>query len=352
MSQFDDFENASGDSADEISVLKGHDFSRAADGLGDSGALAPVGSLSPISLDTRASDSGSRDFVVPNEQPAELFHSFSQPDAVLSTRIPHLGHLALLSAFLLFGFCCMGVLLAISLHFHLGGVNSQDQIKSNVYYLLGGETLLYLVALALSLPLFSMLWNKNFFDGIHWRGATTLKLGWLLPLISLGCFGLALLDESLLPCSSKAPIEVVFRTPGAAWLMFGFGVTLAPFFEEMIFRGFMLPALATACDWINERFTNKLPRPLDVNGHPLWSTPAMVIASILTSLPFALMHAEQQGHSIGPFLLLVTVSLVLCAVRLKTRSLAASTMVHACYNFLLFAFMMMGTGGFRHFDKM
>jgi membrane protease YdiL (CAAX protease family) len=64
------------------------------------------------------------------------------------------------------------------------------------------------------------------------------------------------------------------------------------------------------------------------------------------------MHAEQQGHSIGPFLLLITVSLILCAVRLVTRSLAASTLVHACYNFLLFFTMLVGTGGFRHFDKM
>jgi hypothetical protein len=78
----------------------------------------------------------------------------------------------------------------------------------------------------------------------------------------------------------------------------------------------------------------------------------MVIASIATSVPFALLHAEQTGRSIGPFLLLVTVSLVLCAVRLKTRSLAASTLVHACYNFLIFFFMLLGTEGFRHLDKM
>jgi membrane protease YdiL (CAAX protease family) len=267
-------------------------------------------------------------------------------------RIPHLGHLALLAAFLLAGFLCMTVLMLAGFFLHLGGITTQDQIKSNVYYLLGGEAILYLVAFALSLPLFSMLWNKNFFAGIQWRGATALELGWRLPLIAMGCMGLALLDETLLPGPSKAPIEEIFRTPGAAWLMFGFGVTLAPFFEEMIFRGFMLPAFATACDWVSERFTHKVPRPLDENGHPQWSIPAMAIASILTSLPFALVHIEQQGHSIGPFLLLITVSLILCAVRLNTRSLAASTTVHACYNFLLFTFMMVGTGGFRHFDKM
>jgi uncharacterized protein len=40
-------------------------------------------------------------------------------------------------------------------------------------------------------------------------------------------------------------------------------------------------------------------------------------------------------------------------VRLKfTRSLAASTLVHACYNFIIFSLALIGTGGFRHLDKM
>jgi membrane protease YdiL (CAAX protease family) len=78
----------------------------------------------------------------------------------------------------------------------------------------------------------------------------------------------------------------------------------------------------------------------------------MVVASILTSIPFALMHAEQTAHALGPFLLLVCVSLVLCWARLSTRSLAASVLVHASYNFLIFSLMLLGTGGFRHLDKM
>jgi hypothetical protein len=173
-----------------------------------------------------------------------------------------------------------------------------------------------------------------------------------LPAIAFGCFVLALLDQWLLPGPEHAPIEDIFRSPGAAWLMFGFGVTLAPLFEEIVFRGFLLPSLATAWDWAIEKSTGKSARPLDADGHPQWSIFAMVIASVLTTIPFALLHADQQGYSLGPFLLLVTVSLILCAVRLVTRSLAASTLVHACYNFLIFFIMLVGTGGFRHLDKM
>jgi membrane protease YdiL (CAAX protease family) len=144
----------------------------------------------------------------------------------------------------------------------------------------------------------------------------------------------------------------MFRSPGAAWLMFGFGVTFAPFFEEVVFRGFLLPALATAWDWAIEKFTGRPVRPLHANGHPQWSILAMVIASIPTSILFALLHTEQQGNSLSLFLLFIAISMILCAVRLVTRSLAASTLVHACYNFLIFFSMMVGTGGFRHLDKM
>ena len=37
---------------------------------------------------------------------------------------------------------------------------------------------------------------------------------------------------------------------------------------------------------------------------------------------------------------------------LAVRSLAASVVVHSSYNLLLFSLMFLGTGGFRHLDKM
>jgi membrane protease YdiL (CAAX protease family) len=142
-----------------------------------------------------------------------------------------------------------------------------------------------------------LFWNKSFFAGIQWRGATALRLRWRLLATALGCFALAGLDATLLPGPSNAPIDEIFRSPGAAWLMFGFGVTLAPLCEEIFFRGFLLPSLATAWDWAIERSTGKPARPLDANGHPQWSLFAIIVASVVTSLLFALMHAEQTGKS-------------------------------------------------------
>jgi uncharacterized protein len=120
----------------------------------------------------------------------------------------------------------------------------------------------------------------------------------------------------------------------------------------MIFRGFILPSMCTACDWFHEKTKHVPVRPLDENGHPQWSLGAMIIGSLATSLPFAGMHAAQTGYSLGPFVLLVGVSMVLCWARLSTRSLAASVLVHASYNFFLFTLMMLGTAGFQHMDKL
>lgn len=286
------------------------------------------------------------------EDGAALFEFLPAAEIVPPKRIPHLGHLGLFVGVVFFGYACAAAAMLAGAHFHFDGVATLDQAANDARYILGAETVLYLVMLPLCLALFPLFWNKSFFAGIHWRGATALRLHWRLGAAALGCAGLAALEESLFKSPAHAPIEDMIRTPGAAWLMFGFGVTFAPFFEEICFRGFLLPSLATACDWVGERFTDKAPPPLDENGHPLWSLPAMAVAAIPTSLLFAGMHSAQQGYSLGPFLQVFAVSLILCAVRLGSRSLAASALVHAAYNFLLFSAMMIGTGGFRHFDNM
>ena len=319
---------------------------------------APVEPTSPVPLSS-APDPGFVSYAPPSPyaQPPgfepQLFQSFIQPPVRLPTRIPNFGHLGLLIPIGAVSFACTIAVLFIPMRFHLFGWSLSPQAAAtNVQLILATEATLYLIVFAISFVIFPLFWHEKFFAGLQWRGAVALKrIGWLVS-TALGCAGLALLDEVLLPGPSNAPIEKMMRAPGAAWLMFAFGTTIAPFFEEMFFRGFLLPALSTAWDWTAEQFAHLPAPPLDANGHPEWSFPAMIAGSVLTSLPFALLHVDQQGHSLGPFLLLILVSLILCAVRLKTRSLAASTLVHAAYNFIIFALALIGTSGFRHFDKM
>ena len=341
---------------EEPRFVSGHDFSRAVVAPQSARASAPAGEAGqPESMGEHESQSvppfpDQSAPPAPPERP--LFRSFTQPEVVPPARIPHFGHLCLLAALGVGGLACSTVLVLIALRFRLFGVATLDQAKTDVHYTLGSTITLYLITLALSLSVFPLFWKKSFFVGIQWNAAKALSIRGRLFVVGCICFLLAMLDEVVLPSPEKAPIEEMFRSPGAAWMMLAFGITLAPFFEEIAFRGFLLPAFATAWDWAIEQGTGKPAPPLDEHGYPRWSTFAMVVASFFTSVLFAAMHADQQGHALGPFLLLIVISLLLCAVRLRTRSVAASVLVHASYNFLLFSLMLLGTGGFRHLDKM
>jgi len=257
-----------------------------------------------------------------------------------------------LEALALLGLLGASLLIRSAIHFHLFGVSTMQKALSDVHYTIGSMAALYVITFGAALVLFPMLWGQGLFAGMHWNAHTAVRR--FKPLFGAACicFVLAMADEILLPGPTNAPIDKLFDNRAAAWLLFAFGVTVAPFFEECIFRGFLLPAFCTAFDWSVERAAGLTPMPLDPEGHPQWSVGAMVFASILTSIPFAWMHAEQTGYSLGPFVLLVAVSLVLCWARLATRSLAASVVVHASYNLLLFSLMLIGTSGFRHMDRM
>lgn len=282
----------------------------------------------------------------------QLFKGFYRPEMPREERIPNFGHLGILCLLALCGLFGAGLVGRLALHLRLFGISTIRQAANDIHYTLGVEGIFYVLTFAGCLLVFPILWHKDLLAGLHWRGVTALRLrGRLIGAASL-CFVLAVFNGLLMPGPSDAPIDRIFRMPGAAWLLFAFGVTLAPFFEEIAFRGFLLPALCTAFDWIAEKAADAPPHFLDENAHPQWSIPAMTVASVITSILFAFIHADQTGYSLGPFLLLVCVSLVLCWARLATRSLAASVLVHASYNFFLFSLMFLGTSGFRHLDKM
>jgi membrane protease YdiL (CAAX protease family) len=282
-----------------------------------------------------------------------LFHSFAEDVALPpAPRIPHLGHVLILIGLACVGLLGSSLLVRSALYFHLFGISSTQKALTEVHYTVGSMAILYLIAFGGAILVFPVLWHKSLFAGLQWNAPAALRHFRLLLGAACICFVLAMVDEVVLPGPNNAPIDKLFDTRAAAWLLFAFGVTFAPFFEEIIFRGFLLPALCTAFDWSVEKAVGIPVPPLDQNDHPQWSIGAMVFASIATSVPFALMHAEQTAWSLGPFLLLVCVSLVLCWARLATRSLAASVLVHSAYNFLLFSLMLLGTGGFKHLDKM
>jgi hypothetical protein len=146
------------------------------------------------------------------------------------------------------------------------------------------------------------------------------------------------------------PMDNFFHTPSDVWLVTAFGTLLAPAFEEICFRGFLLPAFAIAYDWLSLPKTPMARERWHTTVN--FTTAGLVFSGILTSIFFALVHAEQLAHAWVALFVLFVVSLVLTWVRIRTRSVACSTLVHACYNLSVFISLFIATGGYRHLERM
>ena len=132
------------------------------------------------------------------------------------------------------------------------------------------------------------------------------------------------LISHFLPAPPELPIDKMMRSSADAWLMSVFGVFIAPFAEEIIFRGLLFPALIRSTG---------------------------VLASfVLTSVLFGVIHAQQLGGAWIQIAGIIVVGAVLTAVRWRFHSLASSTLVHVGYNGTLFVALFVETQGFTNFS--
>ena len=268
-------------------------------------------------------------------------------------RIPNFGHTVLfftvaVIVLLLTSFSVF----ALAMSLHLLGKETPEQLLREPRLLIPTMAVGYLIAGAIVWAIFTYLWQRSFAQALHWNfGAVHRRWGRLLA----GGVALSLVVQFLsnfLPIPKTLPIDDFFRTPGDVWMVALFGTFMAPVFEELAFRGFLLPSIASTWDWLRRQ-------PGEPDGgastdrdrDPRWSIGALVASCTVTSIAFALVHADQLAHAWAPLSVLFAVSLVLCGVRLWTQSLAASTFIHATYNGTIFTILFFATGGFRHLDK-
>jgi membrane protease YdiL (CAAX protease family) len=161
-----------------------------------------------------------------------------------------------------------------------------------------------------------------FWRAIRWNWPAARWLGYM----AAGAV-LALLVQGasvLLPIPKSLPIEHYFRDASGAWLMAGFGVSLAPLMEELFFRGFLYPVVARKT--------------------------GVAAAVVITGVAFAAIHAPQLGLAWAPLLLILLVGLVLTGIRARSLSVAASFLTHVGYNGMLFSLLYISTGGFRQLN--
>ena len=285
--------------------------------------------------------------VSPEDQTLFFPHAEGTPPAEPPVRIPHLGHAALFLAIAgVFLLLIQLVLLGVG---HPPAIAGKAAGGMSPKFLVGSEALSYLATLAVSWFVFPLLWKRPFPEGIHANPDAARRNA--LRLIPIGLILSVSVQaiSSLISLPKNIPMDDFFRTPSDIWLVAAFGTLLAPLFEEVLFRGFLLPAFAIAYDWLS------LPRT--PAAHEQWRSnnkltrPSLVFSAVLTSILFAALHGQQTAFTWPVLVLLFCVSLVLSYVRLRLRSVMASTLIHVSYNATIFIFAFIVTGGFRHLDK-
>lgn len=249
-----------------------------------------------------------------------------------TTRIPNLGHAAIL-----LGVAVLSFFLAQAAVFAVASKSLADQRLQLLAQILG-----YLIALTVAAHVFRALWQRPALAGLRWNASAArpkfIALGILLGLLSQAA-------DSLFPVSTPPPIDALFHTHTLIVVLFILAVLAGPIFEEVLFRGFLLPAFAIAFDFLTLRRTLE---SLEAwRSDETFTRPAMVVASILTSLLFAVVHGVQLDWNPPALTVLFGVSLLLCAIRFKTRSVAAVTLVHIAYNATVFATLAIVTHGFH-----
>lgn len=184
-----------------------------------------------------------------------------------------------------------------------------------------GQFLSYIAVALYMIMLVEGKYHVRFWQAIqwNWRASASLKL------LGLGVLTVSLdLLSRYLPMPKTTPFDEFFAHPRDAYLIAAFAVTFGPLMEELFFRGFLYPVLA---------------RRTGVAG-----------AVVLTALPFGLMHYLQY-KSWGAVLVITLVGVVLTVVRVVTKSVGASFLVHVGYNGTLMALAAVATDGFRHMEK-
>lgn len=198
----------------------------------------------------------------------------------------------------------------------------EEALDKNAFFIVSTELVSYLAIVGFMVFLVSIRHRMPLSRAIQWNlpgrrlAIYALMIGGALAVVSdLG----EVVFHRWIPDS--LPITEYFKDRPSALLLGAFAILVAPFVEELFFRGFLYPALA--------RWTGTF------------------ISVVVTAFAFSLLHGGQLGYSWAPLLIIFIVGVALTVTRVITRSVATGVIVHMTYNFVLLLQTYVVTHGFR-----
>jgi membrane protease YdiL (CAAX protease family) len=154
---------------------------------------------------------------------------------------------------------------------------------------------------------FGLRYGRPVFTSLGWR-PSGLKL-WIValagPLLAIAVSGLATLLHTP---KVDSPLDKLTETRWSFAIFGVMAVTIAPLFEEMIFRGFLQPLLSR--------------------------TFGVVAGILLTAALFGALHAPEYSWAWQYAVAVALAGVVFGWLRARTNSIIPSTVMHGCYNAL------------------
>jgi membrane protease YdiL (CAAX protease family) len=194
------------------------------------------------------------------------------------------------------------------------------EISQNTSFLLSAQLVFYILIFAYIYALVVFHYRLPFWRGIQWGSLSLRQVSYYI----LGGVLLTLAVQfvpAILPDKSNFPLQQLFNSPASAYATAIFAVVIAPFMEELIFRGFLFSVFELR---VGMRF-----------------------AVIVTAILFGAMHAYEYKGAWNHLMLIFVVGLVLSLARGLTGKLAPSVLLHVTYNGCLMLGLFFATSHFH-----
>jgi membrane protease YdiL (CAAX protease family) len=201
-----------------------------------------------------------------------------------------------------------------------GWRTSTEAISQNTYLALGAQFVFYIFVFVYIYVLVVHRYHFNFWRGIQWGPVGSRQVAHYVAAGVLMTVAVQL-APTLLPDRTNFPLEHLFNTPASAYTTAVFAVVIAPFMEELVFRGFLFSV-----------FELRVGLPFAV---------------VVTAILFAAMHADEYRGAWNHLLLIFIVGLILSLARGLSHKLAPSVIIHTTYNACLMIGLFVATSHFR-----
>jgi uncharacterized protein len=201
--------------------------------------------------------------------------------------------------------------------------NLSNPFQHDTFFLLAFQLIFQGLLLSFVYVLVVIHHRRPFWSGLSWRKPSLGQALWLI----LGGVALAFaiqLAPNILPETRTFPLQQMFTSPAAGYAIGAYSILIAPWAEELIFRGFLFG--------IFERRAG------------LW------FAIGVTALLFGGLHVPEYWGAWNHIILISLVGLTFSLARGLTGSLAPSVILHLAYNASLITGLFFQTQGFQNLN--